>query len=201
MQYQKVVTLFQKLHTDNEQGFISLLVVLEVNWVLAFSYKIPRNEIIHSLLALLNFPFLTFEQANHLQQTLLYAQNNTFDLSDLLIACKSRSLHNLPVWAYPPFVFAMKNEKNRTFFKEKVKFDSHSIKQAFDDEKQDLAIFHAKTESLILKIFKNQLSYKGWVRPIPLIKKQVGRTVLFYYKRFCFVIEYYARIPPLSPIY
>ncbi|WP_227514687.1 PIN domain-containing protein, partial [Moraxella lacunata] len=111
VQYQKVVTLFQKLHTDNEQGFISLLVVLEVNWVLAFSYKIPRNEIIHSLLALLNFPFLTFEQANHLQQTLLYAQNNTFDLSDLLIACKSRSLHNLPVWAYPPFVFAMKNEK------------------------------------------------------------------------------------------
>ncbi|STY99708.1 Uncharacterised protein [Moraxella lacunata] len=35
-----------------------------------------------------------------------------------------------------PFVFAMKNEKNRPFFKEKVKFDSYSIKQAFDDEKQ-----------------------------------------------------------------
>ncbi|OOR91571.1 PIN domain-containing protein [Moraxella bovis] len=100
VQYQKVVALFQKLHTDNEQGFISLLVVLEVNWVLAFSYKIPRNEIIHSLLTLLNFPFLTFEQANHLQQTLLYAQNNTFDLSDLLIACKSRSLDNLPVYTF-----------------------------------------------------------------------------------------------------
>ncbi|MDH9218622.1 MULTISPECIES: hypothetical protein [Moraxella] len=40
----------------------------------------------------------------------------------------------------------MKNEKNRTFFKEKVKFDSRSIKRAFDDEKQDLAIFYAKTE-------------------------------------------------------
>ncbi|WP_267284232.1 hypothetical protein [Moraxella lacunata] len=39
----------------------------------------------------------------------------------------------------------MKNEKNRPFFKEKVRFDSHSIKRAFDDEKQDLAIFHAKT--------------------------------------------------------
>ncbi|STZ09136.1 Uncharacterised protein [Moraxella caprae] len=100
MQYQKVVALFQKLHTDNEQGFISLLVVLEVNWVLAFSYKIPRNEIIHSPLTLLNFSFLTFEQANHLQQTLLYAQNNTFDLSDLLIACKSRSLDNLPVYTF-----------------------------------------------------------------------------------------------------
>ncbi|WP_265734208.1 hypothetical protein [Moraxella equi] len=40
----------------------------------------------------------------------------------------------------------MKNEKNRTFFKEKVKFDSHSIKQAFDDEKQDLAIFSCKND-------------------------------------------------------
>ena len=45
----------------------------------------------------------------------------------------------------------MKNEKNRTFFKEKAKFDSRSIKRAFDEEKQDLAIFHAKTISLFLK--------------------------------------------------
>ncbi len=39
----------------------------------------------------------------------------------------------------------MKNEKNRTFFKEKTQVDSYSIKQVFDAEKQDLAIFHAKT--------------------------------------------------------
>ncbi|MDH9218764.1 MULTISPECIES: hypothetical protein [Moraxella] len=38
----------------------------------------------------------------------------------------------------------MKNEKNRTFFKEKTQADSRSISQVFDDEKQDLAIFHAK---------------------------------------------------------
>ena len=38
-----------------------------------------------------------------------------------------------------PFVFAMKNaclkkQGNRTFFKEKAKFDGHSIKRAFDFE-------------------------------------------------------------------
>ncbi|STZ03055.1 Uncharacterised protein [Moraxella equi] len=33
-----------------------------------------------------------------------------------------------------PFVFAMKITKNRTFFKEKVKADSHSIRQVFDFE-------------------------------------------------------------------
>ncbi|MGK8253350.1 hypothetical protein [Moraxella lacunata] len=41
-------------------------------------------------------------------------------------------------------VFAMKNEKNRTFFKEKMQANCCSIRQVFDDEKQDLAIFHAK---------------------------------------------------------
>ncbi|WP_181879730.1 hypothetical protein [Moraxella lacunata] len=48
----------------------------------------------------------------------------------------------------------MKNEKNRTFFKEKTQVDSYSIKQVFGAEKQDLAIFHAKTVDLLLKILK-----------------------------------------------
>ncbi|MDO5050473.1 hypothetical protein [Moraxella equi] len=43
----------------------------------------------------------------------------------------------------------MKNRGNRPFFKEKVKFDSRSIKRAFDAEKQDLAIFHAKIDKSI----------------------------------------------------
>ncbi|MDI4482570.1 hypothetical protein E6P74_04415 [Moraxella lacunata] len=43
----------------------------------------------------------------------------------------------------------MKNEKNRTFFKEKTQIDSYSIKQVFDDEKQDLAIFHAKIDKSV----------------------------------------------------
>ena len=43
----------------------------------------------------------------------------------------------------------MKNEKNRTFFKEKTQADSHSIRQVFDDEKQDLAIFHAKIDKSV----------------------------------------------------
>ncbi|MBE9590950.1 hypothetical protein IM753_08165 [Moraxella sp. K127] len=43
----------------------------------------------------------------------------------------------------------MKNEKNRTFFKEKTQADSYSIRQVFDDEKQDLAIFHAKIDKSV----------------------------------------------------
>ena len=60
----------------------------------------------------------------------------------------------------------MKNEKNRTFFKEKTQADSRSIRQVFDDEKQDLAIFHAKTSFYFHKFLKFKLCYKGQARPI-----------------------------------
>ena len=48
----------------------------------------------------------------------------------------------------------MKNEINRQLFKEKTQTDSHSIRQVFDKEKQDLAIFHAKANKYLLKICK-----------------------------------------------
>ena len=38
-----------------------------------------------------------------------------------------------------------------------MQFDSHSIKQVFDEEKQDLAIFHAKANKYLLKTCKNLL--------------------------------------------
>ena len=66
-----------------------------------------------------------------------------------------------------PFVFAIKITKNCTFFKEKAKFDSRSIKRAFDFEPQDLAIFHAKMISLFLKYFYIvNIVIKGQARPI-----------------------------------
>ena len=49
----------------------------------------------------------------------------------------------------------MKNEINRQLFKEKTQTDSHSIRQVFDIEPQDLAIFHAKANKyLLLKFVK-----------------------------------------------
>ena len=49
----------------------------------------------------------------------------------------------------------MKNEINRQLFKEKTQTDSHSIRQVFDIEPQDLAIFHAKANEYLLKNLRN----------------------------------------------
>ena len=46
----------------------------------------------------------------------------------------------------------MKNEINRQLFKEKTQTDSHSIRQVFDIEPQDLAIFHAKANKYLPQI-------------------------------------------------
>ena len=40
----------------------------------------------------------------------------------------------------------MKNTINRQLFNEKTQTNSHSIRQVFDKEKQDLAIFHCKSK-------------------------------------------------------
>ncbi len=49
----------------------------------------------------------------------------------------------------------MKNTINRQLFNEKTQTNSHSIRQVFDIEPEDLAIFHAKVNKyLLLKLVK-----------------------------------------------
>ena len=100
IQFQKVLHFLQDLENNQKQAFISLLVLIELNWVLSFRYKIARQDIIHEMINLCHMPIFDIEYNKEVKQTLLYAQNNTFDLSDLLIACKSRSLDNLPVYTF-----------------------------------------------------------------------------------------------------
>ncbi|OPH39482.1 PIN domain-containing protein [Moraxella equi] len=99
-QYQTVLNFLMNLENKNAQAYIPLLVVLEVNWVLSFRYKITRIDIIEQLLELMENPVFCFESQTKLEQVLLSAKNNTYDLSDLLIACRCQSANNLPVMAF-----------------------------------------------------------------------------------------------------
>lgn len=99
-QYQKVVQLFVNLENTHAKAFIPMLVLLEVNWVLSHLYKIKRQEIIDNLLLLCETEFLVIENSNQVKNTLLLAKNNSFDLSDLLIACRCQVANNLPVMTF-----------------------------------------------------------------------------------------------------
>lgn len=74
--------------------------ILEINWVLSFRYKITRIDIIEQLLELMENPVFCFESQTKLEQVLLSAKTNTYDLSDLLIACRCQSANRLPVMTF-----------------------------------------------------------------------------------------------------
>lgn len=99
-QYQTVLHLLLELENNNQQAYIPLLVVLEVNWVLSFRYKISRIDIIEQLLNLMDSPTFYFENQTQLEQTLLFAKDNTFDLSDLIIANRCEYSHHLPIMTF-----------------------------------------------------------------------------------------------------
>ena len=85
-QAKKVYNIFKKTELDKNELFVPLLVILELIWVLESVYEISRTEILDSISELLLMPILKFEHQSALQQFVVSAQGNRYDLSDLLIA-------------------------------------------------------------------------------------------------------------------
>lgn len=84
-QVQTVNQLFTKAEKDKSTLFVSLLVVLELIWVLESVYKVERLDILSSFSELLSMPVLNFEKQTIIRAFLLTAMKSSFDLSDLLI--------------------------------------------------------------------------------------------------------------------
>jgi len=86
IQAKKVYNIFKKVESEKQELFVSLLVILELMWVLESVYGISREEILDSIRELLLMPILQFEHQSVLQQFTRSAQGNSYDLSDMLIA-------------------------------------------------------------------------------------------------------------------
>ena len=82
----KVYKLFKTAESEKNEFFVPLLVVLELIWVLESVYQITRVEILDSISDLVLMPVLRFENKSGVQQFVFAAQENNYDLSDLLIA-------------------------------------------------------------------------------------------------------------------
>lgn len=82
----KVYKIFKQTESEQKVLYVTLLVVLEMIWVLESVYEISRAKILESIGDLLLMPILKFEKIEAVQQFLLNARGNRQDLSDLLIA-------------------------------------------------------------------------------------------------------------------
>ncbi len=86
VQAQKVYSLFKVAERTKQEFYISILVLIEVIWVVGSIYKINRNELLLSISDLTQMPIFQFEHYEAIQSFILDAQINNYDLSDLLIA-------------------------------------------------------------------------------------------------------------------
>jgi predicted nucleic-acid-binding protein len=73
--------------TEAKDGvlFVSILVVLELLWVLQYVYKYERNEVINAIEEMMSVSVLKFEKASSIERMLYDGRRLKQDLSDLLI--------------------------------------------------------------------------------------------------------------------
>ena len=114
-QTKAVYKLFKNTESAKKELFVPILVVLELIWVLESVYNIARSDILDSIKEMLMMPILKFEALPVLQQFILSARENKYDLSDLLIANNAKNSGC---------------EKTLTFDKKTSKFDLFELVKA-----------------------------------------------------------------------
>lgn len=90
LQAQQVYLVFKAAEAARERFYVSLLVVLELLWVLESCFKLSRLEVLEALQDLMLLPILDLEGSNVLQSFIIEAATLNADLSDLLIAHQAR---------------------------------------------------------------------------------------------------------------
>ena len=90
-QARMVYSYFKRAEEQREVLFVSLLVVLEVVWVLESAYNMSRTDIINSFSSLRQMPILEFENDIVLEKFILSGEKCATDLSDLLIGFSAQS--------------------------------------------------------------------------------------------------------------
>lgn len=91
-QYQKAERLIRMEADKGAPALVSLLVLLEVEWVLRSSYGLSKAEILGAFSAMLETSDLTFEDEASFEAALYGWQNSTADFADCLIGARNRRL-------------------------------------------------------------------------------------------------------------
>ena len=84
-QYEKAIGLIQRESRKGEPVLISLLVLLEVEWVLRSRYAIPKAEILAVFSAMLESSDLAFEDEATVEQAIYSWKEAPADFADCMI--------------------------------------------------------------------------------------------------------------------
>ena len=91
-QYEKARRLIQREAGNGEPVLISLLVLLEVEWVLRSRYGLSKADILAAFSALLDAADLAFEDETSVEYALYSWKDSAADFADCLIEARNRRL-------------------------------------------------------------------------------------------------------------
>jgi len=91
-QYEKVRRLVDREVEKGEPPLVSLMVLLESEWVLRSRYELPKSEIVAAFSALLDTADLAFEDEPSIEQAIYLWKDSSADFADCLINARNRRL-------------------------------------------------------------------------------------------------------------
>ena len=91
-QYEKAKRLIQREAGTGEPALVSLLVLLEIEWVLRSRYGLSKPEILAAFSALLDTADLAFEDETSVEYALYTWKDSAADFADCLIEARNRRL-------------------------------------------------------------------------------------------------------------
>ncbi len=91
-QSEKARRLIHRETGNGEPVLVSLLVLLEIEWVLRSRYELSKTEILAAFSALLEAADLAFEDETSVEYALYSWKNSAADFADCLIEARNRRL-------------------------------------------------------------------------------------------------------------
>ncbi|HEY3656010.1 MAG TPA: type II toxin-antitoxin system VapC family toxin [Steroidobacteraceae bacterium] len=91
-QYEKARRLIDREVSKGEPVLVSMLVLLETEWVLRSRYELAKAEIVTAFSALLDTADLAFEDEPSVEHAVYSWKDSTADFADCLIEARNRRL-------------------------------------------------------------------------------------------------------------
>ena len=91
-QYERARRLINREVGSGEPMLVSLLVLLEAEWVLRSRYQLAKSEILAAFSALLEAAELAFEDEPSVEQAIYSWKDSVAEFADCLIAARNRRL-------------------------------------------------------------------------------------------------------------
>jgi predicted nucleic-acid-binding protein len=90
-QFERAQKFIRREAASGEPVFVSLVVLLEVEWVLRSRYKLVKKEILQTFSALLSSIELSFEDESSIEEALFIWKGSSAQFADCLIGARHRA--------------------------------------------------------------------------------------------------------------